>query len=75
MASVPLKVTEVMLASVVVVSSMATPTTRMRSVPPPMTCVHDSDVRPGDVGAGTGHRGSRVVGTGVALSRDAGIEA
>src|SRR5262245_60334842 len=47
--AVPLKVTEVMLASVVVVSSMATPTTRMRSVPPPMAWVQDRDVRPVEV--------------------------
>src|SRR5262245_34678451 len=47
--AVPLKVTEVMLASVVVVSSMATPTTRMRSAPLPMACVQDSDVRPVEV--------------------------
>src|SRR5262245_40790615 len=43
---VPLNVTETMFASVVVAYSMATPTTSTRSVPPPITCDHERDVRP-----------------------------
>src|SRR6185295_20419787 len=42
----PLNVTDVTLASAVVVSSTATPTTTMRSLPPPRVCDHESEVRP-----------------------------